>query len=461
MNKFNEEIFIKALVSRTEDARRFQEMFKPEWITTSQYRPILAEIYSFTKEFGIPPTFQVLHSRLEELDGSNYTTRLKPALDKIERTSAETADYMYQLKKAKDAAICRSLEELVHSTGVTSSLEENRGGEILEDMTKWARQFDDTPDDYEMLNVKEAISSLMEERGWKNQREKVRCGIPILDEWTEGGLQPGQTAIILASTGAGKSVSLTVIAYKMAALEGKNVLFISNELSMHENTERYLSLMSGESISEVIADPLKAHKSEVKRHWASYMGLQNKLVLVDLMGKEVSTDFIEGELLSRLRNLKGWVPDTIVIDFMERMKPVTASGMKRDQTWTWYKAIAKDITRLAKRYKWIIWTAGQLNREAYAKNKELHMGMAQGSVQHLQEVNYVFLMQKMKADLGKDEGEILQFYAEKTRNTGHTGQSRFVEANLRKMQITDRYREINDWTSQDEDDASLNYKKKS
>ena len=458
MKKFNEEVFIKGLLNRPEDAKKFESIFKPEWIQTAQYRPILAEIYHFITEFGIPPSFQVLHERLNEVDSSNYTTRLKPALKKIESTQASTPDFLYHIKGAKDAAICRSLEGLINSENIGASLQENEGGDILQNITKWAHQFDDTPDDYEMSNMKEAIENLMEERGWKNQREKVKCGIPILDEWTEGGLQPGQTSIILASTGAGKSVSLTIIAYKMAALEGKNVLFISNELSMHENTERYLSLMSGETISNITSDPLQAHKSKVKMHWSPSIGLQNKLVLVDLMGKEVDTDFIEGELLSKLRTYNGWAPDAIVIDFMERMKPC-ASGMKRDQTWTWYKAIAKDITRLAKRYKWVIWTAGQLNREAYAKGKELHMGMAQGSIQHLQEVNYVFLMQKMKNAV-LAEGEILQFYAEKTRNTGHTGESRFVESNLKKMIITDRYREINDWTSEDEEDDSLNYKKK-
>ena len=56
---FKEDVFIKALTERREDARKFSQTFKPEWLTSAPLRPILAAIYSFLMEYDVPPNLKV------------------------------------------------------------------------------------------------------------------------------------------------------------------------------------------------------------------------------------------------------------------------------------------------------------------------------------------------------------------------------------------------------------------
>lgn len=454
---FKENVFVKSLTERREDARRFSQVFQPEWLETAQLRPILASVYDFLRKYDTPPSIKVLHELFESIDEAQYKNRYKKTLDDLGEIPTDIAEILFTLDKAKDVAVVRSLSDLVGSADFESMSDDYDGTGQIKGIQSWMHQFSDASDEVE-LDIREGIERLVKERGINTPTARIKCGIDVVDDWAGGGLRPKNVGIVLAPTGHGKSMFLTIAAYKMATIERKNVLYITNEISWEETVERFLSKITGEKLQLIMDDPTVAYHG-LERHWK--MGLNERLRLIDI-NREVDSDYIESAV-ARYVNLYGWSPDVVVIDFMERMKPLS-SGIRRDQSWNWYGAIAKDLVRMAKRNNWLIWTAGQTNRGGYNKTKDQSLDDAQGSVQHLQEAALVVAMRQIEGyPLPDKESTLLQFKALKMRQHKRANDSAYVIARLGRVNITNKTISEEDMVNafgENEDDESDNKKDK-
>lgn len=431
---FREKIFIKALTERPETARLMMRVFEPGWLDEAPLQPVLHEIYEFIKKTGIPPSVGTLREVFKKQNETFYENRMKLVLDELEAERPEPSDVLYEIEQARSIAVTRSFAELVYGERVRSLVEEGEAVELMEELNKWRRSFEGDGDAVEM-NVKEAIDYLIQARAFEaNENIWIRSGLPFLDEWCGGGLQKSETGMILAPTGQGKSVVLTVIAHNIAKQLERNVLLITNELTMRQEAERFLSRITGHALHEVRQDPLHACHG-LERHWVS--GMHKHLRLVEKL-HEFDTDYIEG-LVAKYVNLYGWKPDVIVIDYMERMRP-TVSGVRRDQSWNWLKYVAQDIVRMAKRGPYLVWTAAQVNRSGYDNKAEMSLAHAQGSMMHLQEVDFVAIMRKMRQTDPTSKMDLLQFACRKARSAKADALTVYVEADLARMYITENIR---------------------
>lgn len=451
---FQEDIFLRAVITRPETTKIMSQVFRPEWLKGAEYQPILQEIYTFLSEYHTPPTMRVLHEIFEKKDKSLYNARIKATLTKVEDATADLADVIYTVDQARDVAVSRSLMDLVNSPMFTEMNDEFDGKGQMREIEQWMRSFQGKQEDFD-LDIKEAIDMLISEHAPKLESDRIPCGIDFVDKWCGGGLRPKNLAIILAPTGHGKSTFLMIAAHNIS-VQNKNVLFISNELSMEEMTERFLSRLSGKSIDQIVEDP-GVGAAGMDRLWKQYR-LNERLRLLEV-NREISSDDIEA-LILKYSNIYGWRPDVIVLDFMERMCP-TVTGVKRDQSWNWLGYIAKDLVRMAKRGNWLIWTAGQTNRRGFDARKEQSLEDAQGSVQHLQEAALVMAMRQIDhLDLDDDSKVLLQFKPLKMRHSKRPGSSIMVEAKLGDMVITNNVRRIEEWINKEDEGTDDNGKAK-
>jgi len=426
---FDEQIFIKSLTVRPEDAKSFCESFKPEWLEDSRLQVVLQGLFDFVKKFNRPPDLATLRKCLEDSDKIAYENRLKPLCDDLEALDPEISMMLYVIDKAKQVSIIRSLQAMIGSPGF-QKLEENfEGAEVLQYVSKWMNQFIGLTED-KTYDLKTAFQTLLTDRGYQDEDQRIQCGIEALDGWCGGGLRRKNLAIILAPTGAGKSATLTVIAHKIAAAEQKNVWFISNELPINEVSERFLSRVTGRDLTQIMDNPSVAYKG-LKRYWDS--GLDKRLMLTEI-NRECSTDEIEAEMEKTI-SLTGWKPDVIVLDFMERMKP-NLSGYKRDQSWEFMGATARDLVRFAKRKNVLIWTAAQTNRGGLSATK-IKMEHAQGATKHLQEAAAVITLNQDNSGGDNEEKKFgMHFTVEKLRHSRNHGQEVTLECDLSKMSIS-------------------------
>ena len=430
MNKFDEKAFIFALASRPEDAKRFATTFRPDWLNTTEYIPILAELYAFTRKHGTQPSIHTLHQIFKDKDEEAYNLRYKEALDSITEEVPDKSKVLYTLDKAREYGVVRDFQELANDQSFLKQQADLEGNSIIKGLHKFLMRHGDTSAD-KTMDIREAIDHLIDNHGFTPELVRIPCGIHIIDKWTGGGLRTKQLGIIMAPTGSGKSSMLVNMAHKMAAESAQaRVWVITNELSMEEQTERMLSKITGMDVTKIINDPGIAYTG-LDRHWRA--GLHDRLRLTEC-NREVSTDDIEAEM-AKWSNMIGWKPDVIILDFIERMKP-NDKGYSRDRVWDWLGAISRDLSRLAKRHNILIWTAAQTNRSGYAKQKgKIPMGldMAQGSVKHLQEAAAVIAMRQVHLPGDKVVMELVDL---KQRFSKGASAPVFLEVDLGKMSIT-------------------------
>jgi replicative DNA helicase len=439
---FDEKAFLYALSSRPEDARKFATTFKPEWLHTAEYTPILAEIFAFTRKHGEQPSIPTLHKLFKDKDAEAYNLRYKDALDSIAESVPDRSMVVYTLDQARDTGVIRDFQELSNSQSFLQKQAELDGSALLTIMHKFFNKHG-SDSDIRTMDIKSSIEALVEQAGFQPELTRVPCGIHKIDEWTGGGLRTKQLGIIMAPTGDGKSSVLVVMAHHMAFNELENVWLVTNELSLEEQTERMLSRITGKECQRIIDDPGIAFQG-LERHWRA--GADQRLRMTEV-NREVSMDDLESEMMKWV-NLIGWKPKVLVLDFIERMKPNDA-GWSRDKIWDWVGAISRDMARFAKRHNILVWTAAQTNRSGYAKGKEkspLSLEMAQSSVKHLQEAACIIGMRQEELP---DERIVMELADLKQRFSKRTKHSVFLECDLARMRITNDQWHKNEETEDD------------
>jgi KaiC/GvpD/RAD55 family RecA-like ATPase len=430
--KFNEAAFIYALASRPEDARKFATTFKPAWLNTAEYVPILAELFAFTREHGESPSIATLHTVFKDKDEEAYNLRYQGALDSITDVIPDRSTQIYTLGKARDTGVVRDFQELSADQGFLKKQADLEGGDVLKVLHTFFNKHGLQSEDRTM-DVREAIDHLIDSHGFTPELIRVPCGIKTIDKWTGGGLRTKQLGIIMAPTGEGKSSMLVNMAHKMAALEARRVWLVTNELSLEEQTERVLSKITGVEVQKIIDDPGMGYTDELDRQWTQN-DLHEKLRITEV-NREVSVDDLESEMMKWV-NLLGWKPDVLVLDFIERMRPCD-SGYSRDRVWDWLGAISRDLSRFAKRHNILVWTAAQTNRSGFGRDPKkrdpLSLEMAQGSVKHLQEAASIIGMRQQEIS---DNEIVMEMVDLKQRFSKRSKRSVFLEVDLSRMQIT-------------------------
>jgi replicative DNA helicase len=429
MNSFNEIVFVWALMKRSSDVKKFANIFKSDWLRTAPLRPIYEHIIAFTKKEGIAPEMKTIKALLTEEFGEQvFESRYKPVLKEVEKGEEDNSYVVYTLSQAKEAAISRSLQEMISSQRFLQMFTENSGSEILENIEKWRIQFFGKHEDLHMTFL-DAVEQLKEEREFMPTDFTVQTGIDIVDNWCSGGLRPKNLGIWLAPTGHGKTSVMVFSSHNIAVHQDKRVWFISNEEDMNQITERFLTRFSGKKWDMIREDPLEAILSPGMDCIRS--SRVHKNLMLSYMNRDASADDIESEL-SRFETIWGWKPQAIVIDYMERMRP-NAKGFTRDKSWIYYGEIAKDLSRMAKSQNCVIWTAAQTNRGGFSA-EEITGEHAQGSIQHLQEAAAVI---SLRQPGGVEEGkQVMEFQLQKLRQSKMTKKPVKLECDLSTMSFS-------------------------
>ena len=292
----------------------------------------------------------------------------------------------------------------------------------------------------QILSIKDSIEALIKETPWTGKPSRIPTGIRPIDEWSFGGLRPGQLGIIIAPTGGGKSSCLLNIAYNMALKESRQVLLLTNELSRDAQTERFLARMQGDDGSgkfvplQVIQDdPVAAYKG-LDFKWGHDL---HKRLLLGAIPLNATAEQIEADLV-RLKAEYGFDPEVLVIDYMEKLAPIRSVRLEKE--WIYLAEIAKELISLGQRRKLQVWTAVQTNRQGLSRNGGgPSLDTVQGSIRHLQAADVVVSCKKVFVQLDSDgdtQIECLEFAEHKMRSAALMDRTMLVRTKLENMLIT-------------------------
>jgi len=171
-----------------------------------------------------------------------------------------------------------------------------------------------------------------------------------IDSITKGGLGKRELGVVVAPTGAGKSMALAHLG-AFAVVKGKTVVHYTLELADTVVGQRYDSCITGIDLKNLMS--MKDSIVMAVEH------IPGKLIIKEYPTKSASTRTIIGHL-EKLRQ-KGINPDMIIVDYADLLKP-TATGFKSQELRHSLGNIYEELRGIGQTFDIPVWTASQTNR---------------------------------------------------------------------------------------------------
>ena len=186
-----------------------------------------------------------------------------------------------------------------------------------------------------------------EERYKPKFRLPVTTGWDEIDTITSGGLGRNELGVVIAPTGAGKSMALVHLG-SQAIKEGKTVVHYTLELQDTVVACRYDSCITKYPLSD-----LSNFKDEI---FEEIKDLDGTLIVKEYPTKSASTNTIKAHLARLVK--RGIEPGMVIVDYADLLRPVVVRKEKRTEL----ESIYEELRGLSNEFNCPVWTASQTNR---------------------------------------------------------------------------------------------------
>lgn len=196
---------------------------------------------------------------------------------------------------------------------------------------------------------------------YHQKMSQLPIDIDMFNTITDGGFPLKSLIIAMGGTGTGKTLHMCHIAASLFK-SGKNVLYISMEMAAEKIAERIdanLLNIDIQDIKHLSKDMLTSKVNKIKK------GTSGRLVIKDYPTSTAHAGHFRA-LINELRTKKDFVPDAIVIDYLnicacQRMKYSA-------DTYSYIKAIAEELRGLASEFNVALFSATQTNRDGFGSS---------------------------------------------------------------------------------------------
>lgn len=190
----------------------------------------------------------------------------------------------------------------------------------------------------------------VEDRFEMKMRNPVSTHWEEIDNITKGGLGKRELGVVVAPTGAGKSMALVHLG-AMAVVKGKTVVHYTMELADTVVGQRYDSCLTGVELQNLMSmkDPIM----EAVKH------IPGQLIIKEYPTKAASTRTLTGHL-EKLKQ-KGIEVDMVIVDYADLLRP-TATGFKSQELRHSLGNTYEELRAIGQVWDIPVWTASQTNR---------------------------------------------------------------------------------------------------
>ena len=254
------------------------------------------------------PTHEALNIQLNDLSGHN-DEEIKNAqniINACKENSEETPhDFLVDEteKWCKDRAIYNAVMESIQIIDKSSTREKGEIPDILKDALSVS--FDQhIGHDF----IEDADDRFM---SYNTVEDKLPFDLELMNKITKGGLPNKTLNVIMAGTGVGKSLFMCHCAANNLMM-GKNVLYISMEMSEEKIAERIDANLMNLPIQELSNLPKEMYDKKVKSIRDKTTG---KLIVKEYPTASAHTGHFR-HLLQELNLKKDFIPDIIYLDYL-------------------------------------------------------------------------------------------------------------------------------------------------
>ena len=238
-----------------------------------------------------------------------------------------------------------------------------------------------------------------EERFKIKQRDPITTGWKEIDAICKGGLGNGELGVVIAPTGAGKSMALVHLGAQAVKL-GKTVIHYTLEMAETSIAGRYDSCITGLDLGEMFQ-----FKEEI---YERVKDIEGNVIIKEYPTKSATTTTIKNHL-ERIKS-RGIKIDMIIVDYADLLRPVInrKSNEKRHDL----ESIYEELRGVSQVFECPIWTASQTNRSGL--NAEVvTMEAISEAFNKCFVADFICTISRTQADKAANKGRI---YIAKNRN---------------------------------------------
>ena len=351
-----EQTVLRNILTNDGYMRRVLPFIQPEYFE-GVYQQLFREVAQFVAKYNILPTAETFKIELDESTKFNdeqyrHAVEIIPEIFRTEEVD-ETWLYNRTEKWCQDRALFNAvMESITIIDGKHQKLTKDALPDLL---TKALSVTFDTNIGHDYLeNVEERYEF------YHAQEEKTAFDIDLFNQITKGGLSNKSLNICLAGTGVGKSLFMCHLGASALNL-GKNVLYITMEMSEERIAERIDANLLDVPIDQIEHMSKEMFSNAVNRLKTKTNG---KLIVKEYPTGSANANHFRA-LLNELKLKKGFIPDIIMIDYLNIC---SSSRMKMGgsvNSYAYIKAIAEELRGLAVEFDLPIVSATQTTRTGF------------------------------------------------------------------------------------------------
>lgn len=320
-------------------ADQIEEVLDVNFLELNYLKLFLNKVFDYRKKYGVHPSRDIMKTILRsDLDSENDLTAKQVREFYVRSQVNPTTDVEYIKDTSLDFCKKQNLKAaMVKSIGLLQNSSFDEISQVINDSLKLGV---DNEEGYDWKRD-------FEERFKPRFRNPTTTGWDLIDDICKGGLGQKELGVVIAPTGAGKSMALVHLGTQ-ALREGKTVVHYTLELQDTVVASRYDSCLT--------KIPLKSLAAFKQKIYEEVLSVKGKLIVKEYPTKTASTQTIRSHLEKlRMRNIN---VDMVIIDYADLLRPVRYLKEKRNEL----ESIYEELRGIAAEYECPVWTASQTNR---------------------------------------------------------------------------------------------------
>jgi replicative DNA helicase len=320
-------------------ADQISEVFDINFLELKYLQLFVKKIIQYRLKYGTHPTYKLMLTIFRaEIGNENEATQrqVRDYFARIYKTEVDGKEYI----KETSLDFCRKQKIKESMLKCVPLLEKLSFDEISKEINNALILGSDNNFGHDYLID-------FEERFKIKTRNPISTGWTAIDDICKSGLGKGELGVVIAPTGAGKSMVLVHLG-SQAIKNGKTVVHYTLELGDTVVASRYDSCITGYPLSD-----LHTFKDSI---YETVKNLPGKLIIKEYPTKSASTKTIRNHL-EKLRK-RGNEPGLVIVDYGDLLRPISIQREKRNEL----ESIYEEMRAIAQEFKCPIWTASQTNR---------------------------------------------------------------------------------------------------
>lgn len=353
-----EPLILSHLIRDEEYTRRVLPFLKKEYFTSTPAQSLYDLIHGFVQAYKVSPTIDALKLSLEQasLSGGTYTDTATLLKDVAAIARVDTGRRQWLVDQTEQFCKQRALY-LAISESITLIDKDFESAAAVPGLLKDALSvgfrthighdyFEDILSRYDLYH---------------QEQTRIPFDLELFNKITGGGLTPKTLNVVVAGTNVGKSLFLCHVA-AAAIAQGKRVLYITMEMAEERIAQRIDANLLDVTMETLEQMPRRMYESAFEKlHQRQAFG---KLIIKEYPTSGGNVGHFR-VLLDELALKKQFVPDLLIIDYINICSSVRFKVGGQTNSYTYVKSIAEELRGLAVEYNLPCLTATQFNREGF------------------------------------------------------------------------------------------------